>query len=47
LLPHLHVELPWNQPKTSSTDLRPIGQMRLVRIDGERCVLSSDVLARE
>jgi branched-chain amino acid transport system substrate-binding protein len=33
--------------KTSPTDLRPINQMRLVRFDGTRYVLFSDVLASE
>jgi branched-chain amino acid transport system substrate-binding protein len=31
----------------SPSDLRPIKQMRPVRFDGERYVLSSDVLASE
>jgi branched-chain amino acid transport system substrate-binding protein len=48
---HLDMELPLLLPgirlKTSSTDLRPIKQMRLVRFDGERYVLFSDVLASE
>jgi branched-chain amino acid transport system substrate-binding protein len=33
--------------KTTPADLRPIKQMRLVRFDGERYVLFSDVLASE
>jgi branched-chain amino acid transport system substrate-binding protein len=33
--------------KTSTTDLRPIKQMRLVRFDGARYVLFSDVLASD
>ncbi|HMI17191.1 MAG TPA: branched-chain amino acid ABC transporter substrate-binding protein, partial [Bradyrhizobium sp.] len=48
---HLDMELPLLLPgirlKTSATDLRPIKQMRLVRFDGERYVLFSDVLASE
>jgi branched-chain amino acid transport system substrate-binding protein len=48
---HLDMELPLLLPgirlKTSSTDLRAIKQMRLVRFDGERYVLFSDVLASE
>src|SRR6267378_2409769 len=48
---HLDMELPLLLPgirlKTSSTDLRPIKQMRPVRFDGERYVLFSDVLASE
>ena len=48
---HLDMELPLLLPgirlKTNSTDLRPIKQMRLVRFDGERYVLFSDVLASE
>ena len=48
---HLDMELPLLLPgirlKTSSADLRPIKQMRLVRFDGERYVLFSDVLASE
>jgi len=48
---HLDMELPLLLPrirlKTSPTDLRPIKQMRLVRFDGERYVLFSDVLASE
>jgi branched-chain amino acid transport system substrate-binding protein len=48
---HLDMELPLLLPgirlKTSPTDLRPIKQMRLVRFDGERYVLFSDVLASD
>jgi ABC-type branched-subunit amino acid transport system substrate-binding protein len=48
---HLDMELPMLLPgirlKTTPTDLRPIKQMRLVRFDGERYVLFSDVLASE
>jgi ABC-type branched-subunit amino acid transport system substrate-binding protein len=48
---HLDMELPMLLPgirlKTSPADLRPIKQMRLVRFDGERYVLFSDVLASE
>ncbi len=48
---HLAMELPLLLPgirlKTSPTDLRPIKQMRLVRFDGQRYVLFSDVLASE
>jgi branched-chain amino acid transport system substrate-binding protein len=33
--------------KTTPSDLRPIRQMRLVRFDGERYVLFSDVIASE
>jgi branched-chain amino acid transport system substrate-binding protein len=48
---HLDMELPLLLPgirlKTSPTDLRPIKQMRLVRFDGQRYVLFSDVLASE
>jgi branched-chain amino acid transport system substrate-binding protein len=48
---HLDMELPLLLPgirlKTSPTDLRPIKQMRLVRFDGTRYVLFSDVLASE
>jgi branched-chain amino acid transport system substrate-binding protein len=48
---HLDMELPLLLPgirlKTTPTDLRPIRQMRLVRFDGERYVLFSDVLASE
>jgi branched-chain amino acid transport system substrate-binding protein len=47
----LDMELPLLLPgirlKTSPADLRPIKQMRLVRFDGERYVLFSDVLASE
>jgi branched-chain amino acid transport system substrate-binding protein len=39
--------LPGALLKASSTDLRPIRQLRLVRFDGERCVLFSDVLSNE
>jgi branched-chain amino acid transport system substrate-binding protein len=45
---HLNMELPLLLPgirlQTSSTDLRPIKQMRLVRFNGERYVLFSDVI---
>jgi branched-chain amino acid transport system substrate-binding protein len=48
---HLDMELPLLLPgirlKTSPTDLRPIKQMRLVRFDGSRYVLFSDVLASD
>ena len=48
---HLDMELPMLLPgirlKTTPSDLRPIKQMRLVRFDGERYVLFSDVLASE
>ena len=48
---HLDMELPLLLPgirlKTSPTDLRPIKQMRLVRFDGQRYVLFSDVLASD
>jgi branched-chain amino acid transport system substrate-binding protein len=48
---HLDMELPVLLPgirlKTNPSDLRPIKQMRLVRFDGERYVLFSDVLASE
>jgi branched-chain amino acid transport system substrate-binding protein len=51
LASHLDMELPMLLPgirlKTTPTDLRPIKQMRLVRFDGERYVLFSDVLASE
>ncbi len=47
----LDMELPMLLPgirlRTTPTDLRPIKQMRLVRFDGERYVLFSDVLASE
>ena len=39
--------LPGIRLSTSPTDLRPIQQMRLVRFDGERYVLFSDVLASQ
>ena len=46
---HLNMELPLLLPgirlQTTPTDLRPIKQMRLVRFDGERYVLFSDVIA--
>jgi branched-chain amino acid transport system substrate-binding protein len=46
-----NVELPMLLPgirlKTTPTDLRPIKQMRLVRFNGERYVLFSDVIASE
>jgi branched-chain amino acid transport system substrate-binding protein len=45
---HLDMELPMLLPgirlRTSPTDLRPIKQMRLVRFDGQRYVLFSDVI---
>ena len=45
---HLDMELPLLLPgvrlKTTPTDLRPIKQMRLVRFDGERWVLFSDII---
>jgi branched-chain amino acid transport system substrate-binding protein len=48
---HLDMELPLLLPgirlKTTPSDLRPIRQMRLVRFDGERYVLFSDVIASE
>jgi len=48
---HLDMELPMLLPgirlRTTPTDLRPIKQMRLVRFDGERYVLFSEVLASE
>ena len=48
---HLDMELPLLLPgirlKTTPTDLRPIKQMRLVRFDGQRYVLFSDVLVSE
>jgi branched-chain amino acid transport system substrate-binding protein len=48
---HLDMDLPLLLPgiklKTTPTDLRPIKQMRLVRFDGQRYVLFSDVLASE
>ena len=48
---HLDMELPLLLPgirlKTTPTDLRPIKQMRLVRFDGQRYVLFSDVLTSE
>ena len=48
---HLDMELPLLLPgirlKTTPTDLRPIKQMRLVRFDGSRYVLFSDVLASD
>ena len=48
---NLDMELPLLLPeiclKTIPADLRPIKQMRLVRFDGERNVLFSDVLASE
>jgi len=39
--------LPGIRLRTSPTDLRPIQQLRLVRFDGERYVLFSDVLASQ
>jgi branched-chain amino acid transport system substrate-binding protein len=49
---HLDMELlllllPGIRLKTTPQDLRPIKQMRLVRFDGERYVLFSDVIASE
>ena len=48
---NLDMELPLLLPgirlKTSHADLRPIKQMRPVRLDGKRYVLFSDVLASE
>jgi branched-chain amino acid transport system substrate-binding protein len=48
---HLNMELPLLLPgiklTTNPTDHRPIKQMRLVRFNGERYVLFSDVLASE
>ncbi len=48
---HLDMELPLLLPgirlKTTPSDLRPIKQMRLVRFDGQRYVLFSDVLMSE
>src|SRR5580693_381210 len=48
---HLNMELPLLLPgirlKTTPTDLRPIKQMRLVRFDGQRYVLFSNVLVSE
>jgi len=48
---HLDMELslllPGIRLKTSPDDLRPIKQMRLVRFDGQRYVLFSDVLASQ
>jgi branched-chain amino acid transport system substrate-binding protein len=48
---HLDMELPLLLPgirlKTTPQDLRPIKQMRLVRFDGQRYVLFSDVIASE
>ena len=45
---HLDMELPLLLPgirlRTTPTDLRPIKQMRLVRFDGQRYVLFSDVI---
>jgi len=45
---HPDMELPLRptgiRPKTSPTDLRPIKQTRLVRFDGQRYVLFSDVI---
>ena len=45
---HLNMELPLLLPgirlHTSPNDLRPIKQMRLVRFNGERYVLFSDVI---
>jgi branched-chain amino acid transport system substrate-binding protein len=48
---HLDMELPMLLPgirlKTTPSDLRPIKQMRMVRFDGERYVLFSNVIASE
>ena len=45
---HLDMELLLGiRLKTSPADPRPIKQMRLVRFDGQRYVLFSDVLASE
>jgi branched-chain amino acid transport system substrate-binding protein len=48
---HLDMGLPLLLPgirlRTTPSDLRPIKQMRLVRFDGQRYVLFSDVLASE
>jgi len=48
---HLDMELPLLLPgirlKTTPKDLRPIQQMRLVRFDGTRYVLFTDVLASQ
>src|SRR6516225_5059806 len=48
---HLDMELPLLLPgirlKTTSTDHRPIKQLRLVRFDGERYVLFTDALASD
>src|ERR1700759_1177554 len=48
---HLDMELPLLLPgirlHTTPADLRPIKQMRLGRVEDERCVLFSDVLASE
>ncbi len=48
---HLDMELPLLLPgirlKTTPSDLRPIKQMRLVRFDGQRYVLFSDVIESE
>ena len=48
---HLDMELPLLLPgirlETTPSDLRPIKQMRLVRFDGQRYVLFSDVLASQ
>ena len=48
---HMDMELPLLLPgirlKTTPTDHRPIQQVRLVRFDGERYVLFTDVLASE
>ena len=48
---HMNMELPLLLPgiklTTSPTDHRPIKQMRLVRFNGERYVLFSDVLASD
>ena len=48
---HLSIDLPLLLPgirlTSSPTDHRPIKQMRLVRFDGQRYVLFSDVLASE
>jgi branched-chain amino acid transport system substrate-binding protein len=39
--------LPGIRLKTTPTDLRPIQQMRLVRFDGTRYVLFTDVIASQ
>jgi branched-chain amino acid transport system substrate-binding protein len=48
---HMDMELPLLLPgirlKTTPSDHRPIQQVRLVRFDGQRYVLFTDVLASE